>query len=65
MFAVEMERWSLRQWNCLSKQSVTATQRGFQQQFHSFIPLFSVYPYTGKTTDVEIIIIYKKKYLSE
>ena len=24
---------------------------------HSFIPLFSVYPYTGKTKDVEMVII--------
>jgi hypothetical protein len=34
---VEMERWSVQHSiavvNCLSKQSVTATQGGFQQQF--------------------------------
>ena len=30
---------------------------GFNSFFFSFIPLFSIYPYTGKTKDVEMVVI--------
>ena len=49
--------------HCIDREWIQNTGCKFSRFIHSFISLFSIYPYTGKTKDVELIIIDVKVYV--